>query len=69
MKKVDEAERHDIDTGRAPVEVIVKLEVDVGLFELYRASQLVICVVGDAAVLEFNLGIEDDVIGDLIRRQ
>ena len=48
--------------------MLVKQEVDVGLFELYRASQLVICVVGDAAVLELNLGIEDDVIGDLIRR-
>ena len=38
VKKIDEAERHDIDTGRAPVEVLVKQEVDVGLFELYRAS-------------------------------
>ena len=69
MKKVDEAERHNIDTGRAPVEVLVKQEVDVGLFELNRASELVICVVGDAAVLELNLGVEDDVIGDLKRRQ
>jgi len=66
VKKVDETERHDIDTGRTPVKVIVKPEVDVGLFELYRASQLVICIVGDAAVLELNLGIEDDIIGDLI---
>jgi hypothetical protein len=68
MEKIDEAERHDIYTGRAPVKVLVKEEIDVGLFEFYRASQLVICFVGDAAVLELNLCIEDDVIGDLIRR-
>src|SRR5215470_6986784 len=69
MEKVDKAKRHDIDTGRPPVEVLVEKEVDVGLFELYGASQLVICVVSDAAVLELNLGIEDNVIGDLIRRK
>jgi len=38
--------------------VLVKQEVDVGLFELNRASQFVICVVGDAAVLELNLGVK-----------
>ena len=69
VEKVDETEWHNIDPGCTPVEVFVKPEVDIGLLEFHRTVQLVIGIVGDTAVLELNLSVEDDVIGDLIGRQ
>src|SRR5450631_742034 len=67
--EVIERDRHQIDTGRAQGEVIVDPEIEEGLFDFGGAVQLVVVVKRGAGVLEFDLGVEDDVVGDLIGRQ
>src|SRR6266849_8903907 len=58
-----------VEAGRAPVELIDDLEVDPQLLDLRRAVQLVVVVEGGARMLELDLGVEDDVVGDLVGRQ
>src|SRR6267142_1424563 len=58
---VDVANRHEIDTGRTPVELVHNLEVYPDLLDLGRTVPFVVRVECDAAVLELDLRIEDDV--------
>ena len=69
MVLVDIADRHEVDAGRAPVELIHDLEIDPDLLDLGGAVQLVVGVEAGAGVLELDLGVEDDVVGDRIGRQ
>ena len=69
VKEIDEAERDDVNTGCPPVKVIVEFEIDVRLLDFDRAGKFVVVVFGDAAVLEFEFGVEDDGVGDLQSRE
>jgi hypothetical protein len=69
MVLIDEADRHEVDAGRAPVELIHDLEVDPKLLDLGRAVQLVVIVEAGAGVLELDLSVEDDVVRNQIGRQ
>src|SRR5216683_4158259 len=66
---VDIADRNEVDARRAPIELIQNEEIDEYLLDVDRAVQLVVGVEGDAAVLEFDLGVEDDVRSDRVGRQ
>src|SRR5207248_11531845 len=63
------ADRYEIDTGGAPVELIDNLEINPELLDFRGAMQLVIGIEPRACVFELDLGVEDDVVGDRIRRQ
>ena len=66
---VDIANRHEIDAGRTPVELVHNLEVYPDLLDLGGAVALVVRVERDAAVLKLNLRIEDDVRSDRVSRE
>ena len=66
---VDVANRHEIDTGRTPVELVHNLEVYPDLLDLGRTVPFVVRVECDAAVLELDLRIEDDVGSDRVGRE
>ena len=68
MVLVDVADRHEIDAGRTPIELIDDFEIDPDLLDLGGAVQLVVVVKSRACVLEFDLGVEDDVRRDRIGR-
>jgi len=63
---VDIADRHEIDAGRTPVELIDDLEVDPDLLDFRRSMQLVVCIEPGAGMFEFDFGVEDNVVGDRI---
>ena len=69
MMLVDVADRHQIDARRSPVELIDDLEVDPDLLDFRRSVQLVVGVETGAGMFEFDLGVEDDVVGDRVGRQ
>ena len=67
--EVVERDRHQVDAGRTQDEVIVEPDIEEGLLDLDGAAELVVGGERDPAVLELDLGVEDDVVGDLIGRQ
>src|SRR5262249_2125379 len=66
---INVSDRHEIDAGRPPVEPIGDKEIDEDLLDIDRAVQLVIRIECDAAVLEFDFRIENDVGSDCVGRQ
>jgi hypothetical protein len=66
---VDVADRNEVDSRRPPVELIDDLEIDPQLLDVDFAVHLVVPVRRKAAMLPFELGIEDDVVGDGVGRQ
>src|SRR5579883_2110994 len=62
------AEGDQIDAGRADIEIGRDLEIDEGLLDFGGAVELVVIVEAGAGMLELDLRVEDDVVGELIGR-
>src|SRR6516165_11586022 len=62
-------DRYEVDARCAEIEIVGDLEIDEKLFDLGRSMQLIVRIEGGAGVLEFDLGIENYVLGDLVGRQ
>src|SRR5262249_15905888 len=66
---VDIADGDKIDAGRAPAEPVRKKKVHKDLLDVDRAMQLIVGIEGNPAMLELDLGVEDDVGSYRIGRQ
>src|SRR5262245_63163993 len=69
MALVDVANRHQVDTGSPPIELVVYLEIDPELLDFGGATPLIVGIESDAAMLEFDFGVEDDVWRDRVSWQ
>src|SRR5215510_5679902 len=69
MALVDVANRHQVDTGSPPIELVVYLEIDPELLDFGGATPLIVGIESDAAMLKFDFGVEDDVWRDRVSWQ
>src|ERR1700730_5822565 len=64
--QVEPVNRHEVDARRAEVEIGRNSEIDIGLLNIDRPMQLVVCIEGNAPVLKLDLRVEDNIVVELI---
>src|SRR4030088_3599411 len=64
--QIEPVDRHEVDARRAEIDVGRNPEINIGLLDLGRPMQLVVGIEGDAAMFELDLGVENNVVAELI---